>query len=224
MSEAITGSISPKISGGQGNLQSPRYLYSKRWGWIDLKHFSAAAYHSDKWYIPSQIVLSRGKAIEAEQAKKESEKDSAYSYEDLPSNLLGAYFGEDYSSSGSYTKTGFELNSFQKKLVSFLVDLEVVSDPLAVAPNAKDIPKYGESNRVISMPQNAISTPIVTVEPLNLERGELDFNILSLVKRINSPFGHSFERQQIRYDAERYIQTLSDPLLIQEAEANLPRD
>jgi RHS repeat-associated protein len=225
VSEATTGSISPKISGGQGNLQSARYLYSKRWGWIDLKHFSAAAYHSDKWYIPSQIVLWRGKRIERNQAEKESERESAYSYEDLPSNLLGAYFGEDYSSSGSYTKTGFELNSFQKKLVSFLVDLEVVSDPLAIAPNAKDIPKYeGKSNRVISTPKNAISTPIFTVEPLNLERGELDFNILSLVKRVNSPFGHSFERQQIRYDAERYIQTLSDPLLIQEAEANLPRD
>src|SRR5262249_48913961 len=151
-SEAFTESITPKISGGQGNIQIPRYLYSRRWGWIDMKHFSAAAYYSGKWYVPAASVLGKGRDVEKKQAEKGD--DSAYSYEDLPSNLLGAYFGSKYSSSGSHTKTGDKLNSFQEKLVSFLVDLDVVSNPLATAPNAKQVPKYeGKTNQLIPTPQ-----------------------------------------------------------------------
>jgi RHS repeat-associated protein len=233
-SEVVTESISPRISGGQTNLQQPRYLYSKRWGWIDLKHLSAAAYQSQKWYVPVMAVLGEGMTVENDQWKRGD--DSAFSYEDLPSNLLGVYFGARYSRSGINRKESSNLkNPFQRKLVSFLVDLEVVSDPLAVAPNAKDIPKAeGPSNKVITTPENAVYWPMFTVEPLNTSKAAFDAKILSLVNLYGPPPAHiirqpiksgpqpsSLVEQGIRYRNEEYIKTLSDPLLIQEAEANL---
>ena len=121
-----------------------------------------------------------------------------------------------------------KLNTFQKKLVSFLVDIEVVSDPLAIAPNVKDIPKYeGKTHKVIPTPQNYVYKPMFTVDSLNLARGELDFEILSLGGHVNDPFGHSSDRERIRWNAEMFIQEEinrgADPIYIQELEQNMPR-
>jgi RHS repeat-associated protein len=61
-----------------------RYLYSKSWGWLDLRHFMSAYNNGIRG------GLQGGEVVEAFQDL--TEDNSAYEPEDLPSNLMGAYF------------------------------------------------------------------------------------------------------------------------------------
>jgi hypothetical protein len=72
-----------------GPLGYDRYLYSDKWGWIDMLHFSDAALNSSKKGINS--TLEWGETLEALQTI--TAPASSHSYEDITSNLLGAVFG-----------------------------------------------------------------------------------------------------------------------------------
>ena len=115
------------------NLIFRRYLYSPKWGWIDMRHFAAAANYSEKWYLSGHDVLTFGELKEWKQSLKGEDEGSAYNYEDFVSNLLGVYFGTQYSRDKMKTYAG--------NLEAYLKRLGFVEDPLAVAPNAGDIPE-----------------------------------------------------------------------------------
>ena len=101
-----------------------RYVYSKSWGWIDMRHFSAAAYGTDLLLASSDDILENGERTEAGQ--EQAGYPSAWSYEDLVSNALGVYF-ESYLD--DYNGTTLEA------LESFFKDIVVVENPLEAAPN-----------------------------------------------------------------------------------------
>jgi hypothetical protein len=128
-------------SSNSDQTRKQRYLYSKRWGWVDMKHFSAAADVTDYAFITAGMTLKRGESVEKNQLNKKSL--SAYSYEDLTSNLLGIYFEEwlenDKTSFGEVVKLREELgikklSLFQTKVYKYLNELGFMNDP----ENAKD--------------------------------------------------------------------------------------
>lgn len=119
-----------------GNIKirprAPRYLYSPKWGWIDMKHFLAAAHYTMKSKM-SWAVLLKGEMTEIEQV--ETNPHSSFSYEDLISNSLGAYFP-------SYLKEKqIEGQTEQEVLIQFLEEIGAVDNPLNVAPNRDLIPE-----------------------------------------------------------------------------------
>ena len=111
----------------------PRYLYSKKWGWIDLKHFTTAAHYAQKSRLP-WLVLQKGEMVEKKQLKEKSY--SAFSYEDLISNSLGSYF--PYYLREQRKKSE---KSDREILKDFFSEIGVVESPLSIAPNRDDIPK-----------------------------------------------------------------------------------
>jgi|GEM_PF-5266012 len=92
-----------------------RYLYSVKWGWIDLVHFSAGFFFTyyprasglhKQFGLPFFMnrflqamsfdgVLVRGEEVEKTQA--ENGGHSAWDYEDLISNALGAFLGYKFA-------------------------------------------------------------------------------------------------------------------------------
>jgi hypothetical protein len=88
----------PYNNSSDGGKMKERYLYSPKWGWIDMKHFSSAALETNKWYKSASFVLGQGEGVEDRQENGEfpnsrpESKASAYDYEDLVSNLLGVGF------------------------------------------------------------------------------------------------------------------------------------
>ncbi|MBI2605685.1 MAG: hypothetical protein HYW49_06355 [Deltaproteobacteria bacterium] len=120
---------------GPSKAKSPvgrRYLYSFKWGWIDMRHFSAAAYYGEKWYLSGHGILTFGEFKEWRQSQNNS-GNSAYNYEDFVSNLLGVFFGTRYE----YDKK----KSYVANLGAYLEKLGFVDDPLTIAPNADQVPE-----------------------------------------------------------------------------------
>lgn len=111
------------------NTNPGRYLYSEKWGWIDMRHIAAGAYGTDLWYASGEDILNKGETNEENQVN--AEPSSAWSYEDLTSNLLGVYFEE-------YLEDSDE--DFLTTLENYLTELGFVENPLSVAPNAAEIP------------------------------------------------------------------------------------
>lgn len=119
-----------------------RYVYSKSWGWIDMRHFSAAAYGTDLLLATKNDILKQGEKTEVGQ--EQAGYPSAWSYEDLVSNALGVYF-ETYLE--EFDGTVLEA------LESFFKEIGVVENPLEAAPN-----KLPEVERD-SPPQNTTYQP-----------------------------------------------------------------
>jgi hypothetical protein len=97
-----------------------RYLYSPKWGWLDLAHFSLGA------YLYSYFG-SLGLELFSSYYEKTQAKASQYSYEDLPSNAMGAFFSVEVK------------KPLCESLKSYLTDLGFVENPLQEAPNGKHL-------------------------------------------------------------------------------------
>lgn len=69
----------------------PRYVYTEERGWVDFKHFFAAANQAAS--VGEVATNALGLAVEVVQTI--TQNPSAFSYEDLPSNAAGADFGDD---------------------------------------------------------------------------------------------------------------------------------
>jgi hypothetical protein len=120
----------------KGDPNGMRYLYSKKWGWVDMRHFSAATYTTDYTVISAANVLKKGEEHEAETEKlpnTDPERASSWDYEDLVSNLLGTYF-ETFLESDKATGKDVVDN-----LSIYLKDLGFVDNPLSVAPNKNQL-------------------------------------------------------------------------------------
>lgn len=68
-----------------------RYLYTAKGGWIDLRHFTAAAASGTTG--SRRLIQAEGLALEKSQAKSGIIR-SAFSVEDMPSNKLGVDFAD----------------------------------------------------------------------------------------------------------------------------------
>jgi RHS repeat-associated protein len=121
-----------------------RYVYSKSWGWIDMKHFAKAGYLADRYFVTNERALLEGENIERRQQEQLDLADagesaimgmavSAWSYEDLVSNALGIYFANEYWDGILDTRT------LPEALNDFFDAIGVVDNPLAIAPNASTI-------------------------------------------------------------------------------------
>ncbi len=108
-----------------------RYIYSKSWGWLDMRHFSSGAQLTDNTFITGNFVLTKGE--EHERETESTEPDSAWDYEDLPSNLLGVYF-ETFLESDEATG-----DDFLDNLELYFKYLDFVENPLEVAANKDEI-------------------------------------------------------------------------------------
>jgi RHS repeat-associated protein len=166
---------------GEGKeMESTRYLYSKRWGWIDMRHFISSANFSNEQEGRGHHLMAF-EDNERDQAKSGyyTEKNSSFSYEDLPSNLLGAYFGKWLSSEGA------NQSSFSANLEQFLKMIGVVENPMANAPNASSMyvnavkekslhDDIDYNNLYIQKDRNYSYHPMFTTERLRMGKGQLD--------------------------------------------------
>lgn len=146
---------------------STRYVYSTRWGWLDVKHIAAAMYQTGKWYLTGKDVWNLGTMNELYQKYKK--EDSAFSYEDFTSNMLGIYFESVYIEEDANEKKSFEQN-----FSDYMKALGVVDNPLEIAPNAKAIPLDYDLD-TSKIPHNCTAVPFYTTEK---QTTELDSKIL----------------------------------------------
>jgi RHS repeat-associated protein len=159
------------LYGGWGSRQTApvvpeRYLYSEKWGWIDMRHFASAAAASDMIYATGHGVLSHSETIESQQAWNTNleERNSAYDYEDLVSNLLGVYFEVYLESDAAKDK------SFMENLNNYLQQLGFTSSP-ASAPNYNQLEETMDTD---SGETNTTYAPSHTTKPRD---GNLDKKI-----------------------------------------------
>jgi hypothetical protein len=95
-----------------GNLN--RYFYTGRYGWVDVRHFGAAASLAAGW--GNVVAETLGIGNEAMQWATEwgSDYRSGFSPEDIPSNAAGAEFGDDYINSRTGESTADALERWMR--------------------------------------------------------------------------------------------------------------
>ncbi|MEQ9262023.1 MAG: RHS repeat-associated core domain-containing protein [Owenweeksia sp.] len=128
-----------------------RYVYTEKNGWIDLKHYFNAAMVSTE--VGDLAAEAAGEAVELNQERKK--QGSAYSYEDLPSNRMGASLDTRKG-----LKDGFSVKEGEdlfKEVEEQFEDAEATSPENA--PNWKQMPEtktrpYGK------VPQNKSYEPL----------------------------------------------------------------
>ena len=86
--EGVLDRVANHYTGAPDNIDNPRYVYTDSRGWIDGKHFFSAANESVNY--GGLITRLLGFGVEIRQGLDGS--NSAFSYEDLPSNYLGTKF------------------------------------------------------------------------------------------------------------------------------------
>ncbi len=110
----------------------PRYVYTEKKGWIDFKHFFAAAFFTLNKDIGGTGVggfLTRLAGLKIELEQLTGESDSAFSYEDLPSNSAGiqfAYLIEELENQGI---TDYSLSDLLKVYFEILESTEPEDAP-----------------------------------------------------------------------------------------------
>ncbi|MBD78553.1 MAG: hypothetical protein CL840_06515 [Crocinitomicaceae bacterium] len=143
-----------------------RYIYSKRWGWADMKHFSFFANKSDWTILTQQYMLDYGEGHERKSEK--TEPSSAWDYEDLPSNLLGVYFEQWLEDKGGMTKEEKAKmkengdNEFTYRLRQYLTELGYSDKPLEDKPKDNTLPS--NEHYEIDKSKNKGYTPKYTSE------------------------------------------------------------
>jgi len=155
--------------GSSGTKAQPRYLYSSKWGWIDMRHFSSGAALTDNPLLTGHSILSHGENNELEQEL--ANDPSAWDYEDLISNLLGVYF-ETYLESD--VAKGKDLIT---NLQNYLSELGFVESPLTEKPLENTIlpNNHGDTGE-----QNYTYTPKYAKYERN---GELDNKIMTYLNK-----------------------------------------
>jgi RHS repeat-associated protein len=77
---------------GRSDGSVARYLYTEKYGWIDLLHFFRLAGIADKYHSD---IFSRFAGFGNEVLQWLQNDSSGFSYEDMPSNKAGAVFGDN---------------------------------------------------------------------------------------------------------------------------------
>ena len=164
-----------------GKVYEKRYLYSDKWGWLDMRHFAAAAWRSDNLFFSEKGTLKEGEQTENDQFQRND--PSGFDYEDLTSNLIGVYFLVYLESNEA------QENDFQTNLKNYLTELGFVDNPLTTAPNALNgtLPKTHDTS---TGEKNYSYLPKYATERLD---GDLDSKIISFL--INYLGNNSFDRR-----------------------------
>ncbi len=89
-----SGSLS-QLSASHGTNAS-RYFFTEKFGWVDIRHFGAAASQVADKGMPGPVVKAMGYGVEVQQWMNEGPNDyqSAFSPEDIPSNSAGVDFAQ----------------------------------------------------------------------------------------------------------------------------------
>ncbi len=82
--------------GSSGSLNGSRYVYMETGGWVDMRHFFNAANLANSWGYDAAVLAGEMTEYFQQFSPIDSQYFSAYSFEDLTSNSIGAYFGETY--------------------------------------------------------------------------------------------------------------------------------
>jgi hypothetical protein len=148
-----TGRIEPSEA-SFFNKKEGRYVYTENGGWIDMVHFLFYAGRAYKYKLQGDRNPV-GKALMDGLGQEMSDlvlaPHSAFSYEDLPSDLFGAEFGANY----------FDPNSdltFGEQVENYLNDVLKATDPQN-APNYVYMPA-SEPDRPTRI--NLTPTPVYT--------------------------------------------------------------
>jgi RHS repeat-associated protein len=181
------------LDNGTGN--SKRYLYSKKWGWIDLKHVAAAAQSAD--ITSTQIALRLGEDVENRQENKEwpnnnknSEK-SAWDYEDLVSNLIGVGFQKYMQTPAAKGK------DILTNLENYLTDLGFTSDPNEVGSDgASPMSKLSQDYNSETHDPNYTYDPVDTLDK-DKRNNTTDKSVLEIQKKREVTTGKNI-REHIR--------------------------
>ncbi|MDN5836011.1 MAG: hypothetical protein L0H12_01510 [Nitrosospira sp.] len=166
----VTVAVNKKILGefkkyATFNKPGERYFYTKRGGWIDTTHFAKAAGEiSTRWWrdVPGVSFFGRfmaadkGFQVEIDQMSKES-RNSAFSYEDLPSNRFGFEFGKNINPS----------QPLSTQLDQFFQGLQPTRKQNA--PNWKDLPKTDKDTLTREPPRNISDRPLFTIPPSSIQ-------------------------------------------------------
>jgi RHS repeat-associated protein len=123
----------------EGNV---RYVYTKENGWLDMKHFCAAANVAANSSIGEVKTIVGGLLVEIGQTLEGDE--SAFSYEDLPTNAAGAEFGdEEFKPSGD--KLSSQVGKFLEKTLQ--ATLPQFAPNYAALPNKPHPAQGSRSNQ-----------------------------------------------------------------------------
>ena len=145
------------------DYNGPRYIYTKRAGLIDMRHFFQFAYISS--VTTNDFATNQGYKHE-----DTAEADSAFAPVDLVSNALGAYFGAKYLSTNP--------EKLKASLNEFLLKLEPVD---SLGKQYKEVIEFYSSRKEDGTPKNQN----FTAEPIYHDKDfpfELKANSLSIKK------------------------------------------
>jgi RHS repeat-associated protein len=142
---------------GVFNMSPNGYVYTGNDGWVDMVHFmfyagKAATYKANGVTNPLGEAVQDGYHQEFYDQFRDSW--SAYSYEDLPSDLLGAMFGSDF-----FDPTSSE--SLADQLQAFFAGLHPMAP--TSAPNYSQIPQKDSKNPPIA--RNKTTNGMFTLLP-----------------------------------------------------------
>lgn len=120
------------------NVQPFRYIYSEKVGWLDMQHFmfyagTAYAYRNAGTSSEYALMAANNKGFSQEYwLDLIAARHSRFSYEDLVSNYMGAYFG-------AYAFNPKSSLSLSQQLNTYLGTLNIISP--SFAPNFAKMPK-----------------------------------------------------------------------------------
>jgi RHS repeat-associated protein len=124
------------------NAAKDRYIYTRNGGWIDMVHFlfyagKAYNYKEEGKTEPMMDAIKDG--YHQEFSDKIVAPQSAYSYEDLPSDKFGAEFGAYFFDSKSNLTLGEQVRKYLEQKLD-------ATNPHS-APNYSKLPKVDTKNR-----------------------------------------------------------------------------
>jgi len=165
------------------NTSKDKYVYTKKGGWLDMSHFmfyAGKAYEYKQEKLSAQEVVNCegfsslsyeaqmafqqkasmdpvGEAVQDGYSQEMSDRvvaeHSAYSYEDLPSDKLGAEFGTNYFDPNSKLSLG-------EQLLNYLNGLGATQPE--TAPNYRTMPTKNPEDKPTRT--NHTTTPVYTLE------------------------------------------------------------
>jgi RHS repeat-associated protein len=123
------------------NTLSTRYIYTEKGGWVDMSHFMFYAGTAYQFKLDGENDPV-GKAIQdgyrQEFSDRFTAKQSAYSYEDLPSDKYGADFATNYFNPNSKLTLSEQINNYFTNVLK-------ATDP-SKAPNFWTMPEKDSKN------------------------------------------------------------------------------
>ncbi len=156
-----------------------RFLYSPKWGWIDLRHFGSAAklINNKSWQYRSIFILDfailAGESLEQTYELEKPNSPSTYSYEDLISNFLGASFQL------LYNRGYFKDTSRPNSIKYFLDKVGISENPM------QNFEKFsqGECLEDYNNVKNRTYRPIMNIEDSTIASNDIQRKLIKFRKR-----------------------------------------